>query len=441
VRYSSAVPRAGFSEPMSRSAYSLMANTVLTSVLGLAFWLAAARLFPANLVGDDSALIAAITVLTVVGSLDLGTVLIRFLPTAGLRTARIVAGAYTVSVSASLLLAVVFVVLAPRLSTSFAFLGASPPLAITFCVIASLWAVFSLQDFVLVALHRALWVAVENTVFGILKLAALPILVVTATQHAVFVAWVGPVIPLIIAVNLVVARRMIPSHVRRQAEHGIEQAPLQRRAFLAFVAFDYLASMFNQASARILPVLVVVTLGGTSNAYFYIAFTIITAFDLLFQNVTMSLVVEASADEQHLQRLTQQLVRRFLVFVLVGGAIIIVAAPLLLLPFGPAYADNAAPVLRLLVLASGFRAILALFGAVARVRGHTGWLLLTYACLAALLLPLAVILVQRVGLNGVALAWLIAHAVVGTAVLWPMIRLLRTSDRGAPMFGSGGTAR
>jgi O-antigen/teichoic acid export membrane protein len=441
VRSGSAGPRAALSEPMSRSAYSLMANTVLTSVLGLAFWLAAARLFPASVVGDDSALIAAITVLTVVGSLDLGTVLIRFLPTAGLRTPRIVAGAYTVSVAVSLLLAIAFVVLAPRLSASFAFLSASPPLAITFCVIASLWAVFSLQDFVLVALHRAAWVAVENTVFGVLKLAALPILVLAATPHAVFVAWVGPVIPLIIAVNLVVAQRMIPSHVRRQAERGIEQAPLQRRAFLAFVAFDYLGSMFNQASARILPVLVVVTLGGTSNAYFYIAFTIITAFDLLFQNVTMSLVVEASADEQRLQGLTQQLVRRFLVFVLVGGAIIIVAAPMFLLPFGRAYADNAAPVLRLLVLASGFRAILALFGAVARVRGHTSWLLLTYACLAALLLPLAAILVQRVGLNGVALAWLIAHAVVGTAVLWPMVRLLRTPQPSAPMFGSGRVAR
>ena len=416
---------------MSRSAYSLMANTVLTSVLGLGFWLAAARLFPASVVGDDSALVAAITLLTVVGSLDLGTVLIRFLPTAGRLTPRIVATAYAISVAASLLLAIAFVVLAPRWSPSLAFLGQSRLLAITFCVTASLWAVFSLQDYVLVALHRAPWVAVENTVFGILKLGVLPILLVTASPHEVFVAWVGPVIPLIIVVNLFLGRRMIPSHVRRQAERGIERASIQGRSIFVFVAFDYLASLFNQAAARSLPVLVVVALGGASNAYFYIAFTIITAFDLLFQNVTMSLVVEASADEQRLRALTQQLVRRFLVFVLVGGALIIIAAPLLLLPFGQAYADNAAPVLRLLVLASGFRAILALFGAVARVRGHTSWLLVTYMGLAALLLPLAVILVGRVGLNGVALAWLIAHGVVGSAVLWPMIRLLRTPQAGA----------
>jgi O-antigen/teichoic acid export membrane protein len=419
---------------MTRSAYSLIANAVATSVLGLGFWLAAARLFPAREVGEDSALIAAMTVLSVVGQLDLGDVLIRFLPAAGRLTTRLVIGAYVTAVGASLFLSIGFVVLAPRWSSSLGFLGQSTSLATTFCAIASLWAVFSLQDYVLIATHRAPWVAVENSVFGVLKLAALPILLVAGTSHAVFVAWVGPVILLIVVVSLFLARRVIPSHARRQSELNLDPVPVRRGFLIRFVAFNYLATLLNQLAARLLPVLVVVALGATSNAYFYIAFTIVTAFDLLFQNVTMSLVVEASADEQHLKDLTQQLVRRFLVFVAVGGAFIIIAAPLLLLPFGQAYADNGAPVLRLLVLGSGFRAILALFGAVARVRGHTSWLLVTYVGLAVLLLPLAVILIGRVGLNGVALAWLIAHAVVGSAVLWPMVRLLRTPWSGAPMF-------
>jgi O-antigen/teichoic acid export membrane protein len=301
-------------------------------------------------------------------------------------------------------------------------------------VIASLWAVFSLQDFVLIAMHRAPWVAVENSIFGVLKLAVLPILLVTGTSHAVFVAWVGPVILLIIVVSLFLWRRVIPSHIRRQSELDLDRVPVRRGFLIRFVAFNYLATLLNQLAARLLPVLVVVALGATSNAYFYIAFTITNSFDLLFQYVTMSLVVEASADEQRVRALTQQLVRRFLMFMIVGGALIIIAAPLFLLPFGQAYANNGAPVLRLLVLASGFRATLALYGAVARVRGHTSWLLVTYIGLAALLLPLAVILIGRVGLNGVALAWLIAHAVVGSAVVWPMIRLLRTPHTGAPMF-------
>ncbi len=417
---------------MTRSAYSLMANTVLTSILGLGFWLAAARLFPASEVGDDSALIAAITVLSVVGQLDLGTVLLRFLPAQRQLTTRLVLGAYGISVATSLVLSIAFVVVAPRLSPSLAFLGQSTVLAVEFVVISSIWAVFSLQDYVLIALHRAPWVAVENTVYGVLKLAALPALLVAGSSHAVFVAWVGPVVPLIVVVSLFLRRRAIPSHMRRDTAHA-ERAPFVRRALIRFVAFDYGAIICNQAAARILPVLVVATLGDTSNAYFYIAFTIVSAFDLLFQNVSLSLVVEASADESNLGALTRTLVRRFLLFLVAGIVFIVAAAPQILLPFGHAYADNAAPVLRLLVLASGFRAVLDLFSSVARVRGQTSWLLVAYAGLAVLLLPLAVVLSGRVGLNGVALAWLIAHGVIAIAVLWPTVRMLRAPWTGTAL--------
>jgi O-antigen/teichoic acid export membrane protein len=420
---------------MTRSAYSLMVNAVLTSALGLAYWLVAARLFPASEVGDDSALIAAITVLAVVGQLDLGTMLLRFLPAERRLTVRLIAGAYAVSVAASLALSIGFVLVAPRLSPQLTFLWDSPVLAVEFVVISSLWAVFSLQDYVLIALRRAPWVAVENTVYGVLKLATLPVLLLTGTSHAVFVAWVGPVIPLIVVVSLFLRHRAVPAHMQRHRDAEVERPPLTRNALVRFMAFDYGAIIANQAASRILPVLVVAALGSTSNAYFYIAFTIVSAFDLLFQNVTMSLMVEASADERRLGALTRLLVRRFLVFVVAGVVFIVVAAPLILLPFGHAYADNAVPVLRLLVLASGFRALLALFAAAARVRGHTGWLLLTYAGLAALLLPLTALLIGRVGLSGVALAWLIAHAVVAAAVLWPTLHMLRTPWTRAATIG------
>ena len=81
---------------------------------------------------------------------------------------------------------------------------------------------------------------------------------------------------------------------------------------------------------------------------------------------------------------------------------------------------------RLLVIAGGFRAVISLFTAIARVRRRTGWLLAAYGGLAVILLPLAVVLARPMGLDGVALAWLIAHATVAVAVLVPMLRLLRT---------------
>ena len=45
------------SEPLFSAAYNLMASTLVTSVLGIGFWAAAARLYPASEVGRDSVLI------------------------------------------------------------------------------------------------------------------------------------------------------------------------------------------------------------------------------------------------------------------------------------------------------------------------------------------------------------------------------------------------
>ena len=68
------------SEPLLRSAYSLMLNVGLNAVLGFGFWVAAARLFPSTVVGRDSALISAMITLSTICQLNLGPVMLRFLP-------------------------------------------------------------------------------------------------------------------------------------------------------------------------------------------------------------------------------------------------------------------------------------------------------------------------------------------------------------------------
>src|SRR5205807_2701683 len=93
-------------------------------------------------------------------------------------------------------------------------------------------------------------------------------------------------------------------------------------------------------------------LGSQANAYFYIAFTVVTAFNLLFVNVSTSLMVEGVIDERRLAALTRQVARRFLLWLVLGGVVLYAAAPLILAPFGPEYATGAVavlvPMLRLL---------------------------------------------------------------------------------------------
>ena len=63
--------RAQVSDPLMRGAYSLIANTAATSLLGVVFWIVAARLIPASDLGVDSTLIAGMMTLSGICQLNL----------------------------------------------------------------------------------------------------------------------------------------------------------------------------------------------------------------------------------------------------------------------------------------------------------------------------------------------------------------------------------
>jgi O-antigen/teichoic acid export membrane protein len=120
----------------------------------------------------------------------------------------------------------------------------------------------------------------------------------------------------------------------------------------------------------------------------------------------------------------------FLVIPLV--AFFVVAAPLVMLPFGEEYVRESTPVLRILVVASLFRAVVALGAAVWRVTGQSGRIATLDGCILLLLLLLAVPLAHAFGVVGVALAWLATSVVMGCTVLPLLIRSYRLGRDTAP---------
>ena len=79
-----------FDSPLVRNGYSLVASAGITSVLGLVFWMIAARLFTPAELGISVGLLSALLTIGQIGQLNFGNVLNRFLPVAGRRTANII---------------------------------------------------------------------------------------------------------------------------------------------------------------------------------------------------------------------------------------------------------------------------------------------------------------------------------------------------------------
>ena len=141
----------------------------MTAILGMAFWIVAARLYPSDAVGRDSALIAAMIQLSVLAQLNLANTLIRFMPGSP-AAGRMLTGAYAVTALAGVVLASGFVLLAPHVSEDLRFLTSEPLTGAGYVVAVVLWGMFALQDAALTAIRRASWVLAKNGLFGALKI-------------------------------------------------------------------------------------------------------------------------------------------------------------------------------------------------------------------------------------------------------------------------------
>ena len=104
--------RAQVADPLMRSAYSLVASAVLTAVLGIVFWIAAARLYEPAELGRDAALIAVMMELSTICQLNLVNGLTRFLPGLERGTSKALLGAYGLSGAVSLVTGVALVAVA-----------------------------------------------------------------------------------------------------------------------------------------------------------------------------------------------------------------------------------------------------------------------------------------------------------------------------------------
>jgi O-antigen/teichoic acid export membrane protein len=413
-------------DPLISSAYSLVANGALTAGLGVAFWLVAARLYDPVELGRDAALIAVMLELSTICQLNMANAITRFLPSLERGTAAALLHAYAASGAAALVGGLLFALLAPRISNELDFIGHNWRLGALYVIALVAWGWFALQDAALTAVRRAHWVPVENGVFGILKLAALPALLALGASDGVFLAWTLPVLFLLVPVNVFLFRAAIPEHLRQHRPTGSAVlARLGRRGVLRFMAQDYGATVLALAPTAFLPVLIVALLGPGPNAYFYIPYTIAGAFNMLFFAASTSLVVEGSLAEDRIRALAERMARRFALLGVAGTTLMIAAAPLILLPFGEDYVRESSSVLRLLACGCAFYAAVALYVAIARVEGRSSGIFLVEAVKVPLLLGGAVALSGPLGIEGVALAWLGSIAIVGLAVAPSLMRFFR----------------
>ncbi|MBT2490327.1 polysaccharide biosynthesis C-terminal domain-containing protein [Streptomyces sp. ISL-96] len=414
------LPGKGGGNPLFRNAYALMLNTGISALLGLSFWLAAARYYSESAVGQGSAAIAAMKLLAGLTALTLTGALARFIPVAGRRTGRLVLRTYAGSSVVVAVAALVFLSTLDLWGPSYSFLR-GPVNGLGFVLAVVAWSLLTLQDGVLTGLRSALWVPVGNTVFSAVKLVLLIVIAASIPTAGVFVSWVAAIAVSVIPLGWLVFRRLVPRHVMATED----RAPPTLRQMGRFLAGDYTGSLFSLAVVYAVPVIVASQVSSEDNAYFYITTTIGGTVNLLAINMGASLTVEGAHDPSTLAQNCRAALRRMARIMVPVAAVLFFGAPYILGVFGEGYADAAAPLLRWFAVGALLRVVIEVYFAVLRAQSRTSPLAWLQGGLCVLVLGLTLLLLPRMGLVGAGIAEISSLAVVASVAGAMLFRVVR----------------
>lgn len=408
--------RAHLAEPMFRSAYALILNTVLSTGFGLLFWIFAARWYSVEDVGKGQVAINSMLLLSGIGSLRLSGALIRYLPSSGNRAPQLLRMTVIGASVGSVATVAVYSLIAPSQIDSFLWPGLSAIVLLAAATVG--WSLFTLQDAIMIGLRRATWVPVQNAAFSALKIVALLLAAALGWQAGIFWSWLVPMVAVLVPVHVLIGRVIAAEHTGLPTEEP-------GRRMVSFVGVDYFSSLCEIVVVNGIPVFVAVMLGFEDVGVFATTWIIGTTLDHVLVHFGNSLVVEGVRSPAELGRQARTMVRRCYLFLVPLAVVVVLAAPILLSLFGPEYADDGTLLLQLLAVAMLPRVVQQIVVVIARVRHRLGLALVINVTQATAIVIASLALAGPVGVAGPGIAYLAASAITALVLIPVLVSMLR----------------
>lgn len=402
-------------DPVYANGLALVVNAGLSSLLGFAFWMVAARRFPADALGVGAAVVSAATLAALVGKAGFDAALIRYAPACSRDDVRRLLVRSTLSaVGLTAFVAAVVLFLAVEGVPALGVLLV-PAFAVGFVLLAVGTAAAWMLDAYYIADQRAVLVLARNLAFNAVKLVVPLVVAIAWAGRAVPLAWVVG-----LTVSLVVAFAFLP---RRLAAHRPTGSVPASPAF-GYAMRNYTLNLAEFLPGLLLPILVLQALGPEANARFFLAWTIATVAFLASKAISQSAFAALVRADRPAAALRKGILLSAVV--LVPAAVVFYAgAPTLLGLFGEDYRTEGAGLLRLLALSIVPVAITNLYLACLKAR-DAGWeLTLLPAINLAILLPAIPIALAWKGIEGVGIAWLAVQSAAGLYAAARLVAKLR----------------
>ncbi len=440
--------RAG-SDSLVRNSVYMMATTVVTAGLGYVFWAFAAHAFSKQEIGLGSAVISLCTTAALLTSLGPCATLIERLPASEGSSAwtAVLMRICLVTAGVTVVVAVAIVPVLRTFSQYGPFFGTMLPALLAVAGAAS-WTLVDLFGAVFIAARRAgRLLSIQAFVSASKVLLVFPFAAVGASAAGVVGAWVASAM-IGVSVGVVwlipqmglgrrlghqTRRRMGDAPDRRprpairwsrRAQHRRPSAP-PSKASMRRMAGQHLTSVGGTLTPLLLPTAVVLRLGATANAYFYITWMVGGAFFMVSPSVASALFAEGMRVGSDLRDVTARAMKVIVMLLVPAMAVMIVGGRLVLGLFGASYATAGYGLLVLLAASALPDAVSNVAVAICRITNRLGYSTMLNLGILIATLAAAWVLMPSLGIAGAGAAWLGAQ-VVGAVVSLPVyLRVIR----------------
>ncbi|HKT00270.1 MAG TPA: hypothetical protein VJT31_12125, partial [Rugosimonospora sp.] len=344
---------------------SLMGATLVTSILGFAYWWVAARAFTPETVGTASAIVSTLTLVGTLSVFGMGTLLISELSGLPGREWNFIGACMLASSIAATAGGLIYIVLARFVITGLRRSVGSAPTTILLLVGVVVTATTLVLDDGLLGLLAGPKQLLRNTYFAVLKLVGLGVLAllpITVHPGHVLATWVG---------GGVLSVVLLWGALRKQGLRGIPLPQLSLlRGRLGQAVEHNILNVALFVPRTVLPLVVTAVLSPTATAAFYTAYMMVSFVTMVPNHLATTLF---AATAGNMVALRAKIRMALLVSVGIGVpaclGLAVLAHPVMQL-FGHAYAQHASTALTIMALAYPAMIFRPLYVAASRVAGR-----------------------------------------------------------------------
>ena len=273
-----------------------------------------------------------------------------------------------------------------------------------FILFTLLWLLSMLVDAVFVAKRTAEYVLIRNLVFSILKLLIV-FFAVALGAFGIFFSWgISALIAFIVVLLYFLPR------LGHRPGFSIDRTVIGH--IFKFSLGNHVANFLGYSAILLLPLMITEVLSPEMAAYFYISWMIASILFMVPVGISSSLLAEVSTNEDKFRENLKKAIKFTYLLVIPGVILLYILSDELLLLFDEGYVVNALSVLRIFALSTLFYAANVIYITVKNIQKKVKTVIAVNAVIAFFTLSLSYLLLGRIGLEGVALAWLFSQASV-----------------------------